>query len=136
MTKKGPRKSVDPNFWQGRLTQGKAYRQAARDAATLAQPGDSGNPIISNTVLAAIAFCDALTAKLALIVNQSDHAAAPNLLREVLQKELPDAQQTSLRRIIGYKDAVQYGAKAYTVADAQKALDRLETFSVWVEDRL
>lgn len=100
----------------------------------LAEPGQNCNPIISQIVLAAIAYGDSLTAKRAHVVNQQDHAAAPRLLREVLQDTLPEAQERRYRRILGFKDEVQYGAKAARLEEATRLLADLESFAQWAED--
>ena len=94
MTGRSPRKRVDPQYWSGRLRVAKAYMEAAQQAMLLAESGQNGNPIISQIVLAAIAYGDSLTAKRASVINQQDHAAAPRLLRDVLKSTLPDTQAT------------------------------------------
>lgn len=136
MTGKSPRKRVDALYWQGRLRAAKAYLEAAQQALLLAEPGQNGNPIISQMVLAAIAYGDSLTAKRAQVINQQDHAAAARLLRDVLQNTLPDAQERRYRRILGFKDEVQYGAKAARIEEAARLLADLESFARWAEDLL
>ncbi len=134
MTGKSPRKGVDGLYWQGRMQVAKAYLEAAQQAMLLAEPGQNSNPIVSQIVLAAIAYGDSLTAKRARVVNQQDHAAAPRLLRDVLQNTLPDAQERRYRRILGFKDEVQHGAKAVQVEEAARLLVDLESFAQWAED--
>lgn len=136
MTSKSPRKRVDALYWQGRLRAAKAYLEAAQQALQLAEPGQNGNPIISQIVLAAIAYGDSLTAKRAQVINQQSHAAAPRLLRDVLQNTLPEAQERRYRRILGFKDEVQYGAKAAQLEEAIRLLADLESFARWAEDLL
>jgi hypothetical protein len=136
MTGKSPRKRVDALYWQGRLRAAKAYLESAQQAMLLAEPAQNGNPIISQIVLAAIAYGDCLTAKRALVINQQDHAAAPRLLRDVLQNTLPDAQERRYRRILGFKDEVQYGARAASVEEASRLLVDMESFARWAEDLL
>lgn len=136
MTGKSPRKRVDALYWQGRLRAAKAYLESAQQAMLLAEPAQNGNPIISQIVLAAIAYGDCLTAKRALVINQQDHAAAPRLLRDVLQNTLPDAQERRYRRILGFKDEVQYGARAASVEEANRLLADMESFARWAEDLL
>lgn len=136
MTRRSPRKKVDADFWQGRLRAGRDFLLAARNATTLAEPGSSGNPAISLMVSAAIAYADTLTAKKAQVVNQQDHAAAPALLRDVLKNTLPVAQETRYRRLLGYKDQVQYGVRAATLGQASKLLADLEDFAAWAEQNL
>lgn len=136
MTGKSPRKQVDAFYWQGRWRAARAYLDAAQQALLLAQPEQNGNPIISQIVLAAIAYGDSLTAKRARVINQQDHAAAPRLLREVLRNALPDAQERRYRRVLGFKDEVQYGARAASVDEAGRLLADLEAFARWAEDQL
>ena len=136
MTGKSPRKRVEALFWQGRLRSAKAYLEAAQQAVLLAEPGQHGNPIISQIVLAAIAYGDSLTAKRSLVINQQDHASAPRLLRDVLQNTLPDAQERRYRRILGFKDEAQYGARIASLEEARRLLAELESFACWAEDLL
>ncbi|MDP1692061.1 MAG: hypothetical protein Q8L49_08980 [Burkholderiaceae bacterium] len=136
MTSKSPRKPVEALFWQGRLRTAKAYLEAAQQAVLLAEPAQNGNPIISQIVLAAIAYGDSLTARRAMIINQQDHAAAPRLLRDVLQNTLPDAQERRYRRILGFKDEAQYGARTASIEEASRLLADLEGFARWAEDLL
>lgn len=136
MTGKSPRKTVDALFWQGRLRAARAYLQAAQQATLLAEPGQNANPVISQIVLSAIAYGDSLTAKRALVIHQQDHAAAPRLLRDVLRNTLPDVQERRYRRILGFKDEAQYGARMASIDEARRLLDELEEFSRWAEDVL
>ena len=136
MRGKSPRKTVDALFWEGRLLSAQAYFHAATRAAILAEPGQNANPVISQIVLAAIAYGDSLTAKRALVINRQDHAAAPRLLRDVLRNTLPDAQERRYRRILGFKDEAQYGARMASVEEAQRLLTELESFARWAEDML
>jgi len=67
-------------------------------------------------------------------VNQQDHAAAPRLLRDVLQDTLREAQERRYRRILGFKDEVQYGTKAARLEEAARLLADLESFAQWAEE--
>jgi hypothetical protein len=136
MSRRSPRKRVDAFFWQGRLRAARAYLESAQQALLLAEPEQNCNPVISQIVLSAIAFGDSLSAKRALVINQQDHAAAPLLLRDVLRDTLPDAQERRYRRILGFKDEVQYGARASTAEEAARLLADLEAFARWADDLL
>lgn len=136
MTARTPRRSVAADFWQARRRQARAFLQAAQQAVLLAERGQSCNPAISQMVFAAIAYGDCLTARRAQVVNQQDHAAAPRLLRDVLRDSLPDAQERRYRRILGYKDEVQYGVRAATLNEAKRLLSELEAFCQWAEEQL
>ena len=70
------------------------------------------------------------------MINQQDHAAATRLLREVLGNRLTDAQERRLRRLLGRKDEVQYGARTVTLDEARHMLEELDMFAPWAEDLL
>jgi len=136
VTRKGPTKSVDAQFWLGRRDEARAFRLAANQAMELAEPGTSANPIVSQIVLAAIAYVDSLTAKRAQTVNQQDHTGAARLLRDVLRNKLPDAEERALRRILRVKDEAQYGARSIPLGQARMLLTDLDGFSRLVEELL
>ena len=136
MTRLSSKKTVGPDYWQGRLGAARAFRRAAENAITLAESGADANPAISQIVLAAIAYADCLTAKRANVINQQDHMAASKLLRDVLGAALPAAQESRLRRMLGNKDASQYGARPATMAQAQRLLEDLKEFANWVDGQL
>lgn len=133
MTRKPPTKSVDPHFWQGRRDEARAFSLAARQAMDLADPGSSASPIVSQIVLAAIAYSDSLTAKRAQVVNQQDPAGAVRLLRDILRNRLPDAQERAFRRMLRVKDEAQYGARAMSHEEARRLLADLDSFTHFVE---
>lgn len=136
MTRTGSKKTVSPEYWRGRRDSARAFRKAAEDAIALAETGADANPAISQIVLAAIAYVDCLTAKRANLINQQDHSAATKLLRDVLGAALPAAQENRLRRIVGNKDASQYGARPATMLQAQRLLEDLTELANWVDDQL
>ena len=118
------------------MRQAQAYQAAARAALTLAEPGQNCSPLISQVVLAAIAYGDALTARRAQVVNQQDHAAAPRLLRDVLRDSLPVAQERRYRRLLGPKDEAQYGIRSAPFEEARRLVEELDQFAAWVEGML
>ncbi len=136
MTSKSPRKKVDALYWQGRLRVAQAYLDAAQQAHLLAEVGQNCNPVISQIVLSTIAIGDALTAKRAQVVNQQDHAQAPRLLRDVLGNLLPDGHERRYRRILSFKDEVQYGTRQATRDEAGRLLADLEEFARWAQELL
>lgn len=136
MTRQAARKRVDSSFADGRLKLARAYLNAARTEAAAISPGDIGNPVMSQIVLAVIAYTDALCARHAGYVNQQNHAAAAQTLRDALGKRLPAAQATRLNRILGEKDDVQYGMRFKSVDDAKRLLEQLEEFASWAESEL
>ena len=133
MTGKSPRKKVDALHWQGRWRMAQAYLDAAQQAHLLAEPGQNCNPVISQIVLSAIAVGDSLTAKRAQVVNQQDHAQAPRLLRDVLGNLLPDGQERRYRRILSFKDEVQYGTRQASREEAGRLLEDLEDLARWAQ---
>lgn len=136
VTGKSPRKKVDAHFWQGRLRAAQACLEAAQQAQLLAEAGQSCNPVISQIVLSAIAFGDSLTAKRSQVVNRQDHAQAPRLLRDVLGNLLSDGQERRYRRILSFKDEVQYGARHASRDESGRLLADLEEFARWAQELL
>jgi len=134
MTAKGSRKKVDAIFGAGRLEAAKAHRMLAAQALTSLQDGQWGNAVISNIVLSAIGYTDALTAKFSGEINQQDHLAAGKTLRNALGNMLPREQENALRRILDNKDSAHYGAKQYRRPEAQHLLDLLIAFGDWAEE--
>ena len=136
MTRTSTKRAVSDDYWQGRLDSARAFKRAAENAIALAESAADANPVISQIVLAAIAYSDCLTAKRANVVNRQDHAAASKLLRDVLGAALPVAQENRLRRMLGNKDSSQYGARAASLPQAQRLLEDLEEFANWVDGQL
>jgi hypothetical protein len=136
VTRAAPRKRVDAGFSTGRLRNARDFRKAAEEALVLAEDGQNAAPIVSNIVNAAIAYGDAITARLGGVVNAQDHQAAPHLLRELLKADLPRDLETRFRRILGEKDASQYRARQLPLAQARKRMQDLEKFADWAEDQL
>lgn len=133
MTRTGAGKPVDPSAWRGRLDNARAYHRSATDGLALMERSGNANPIMSDVVLAAIGYVDALTAAFGGRINQKDHAAAPKTLRDVLGNRLPKAQMTRLTTILAEKDAVQYGVRFGRYQDAEAMLADLDAFAGWVE---
>ncbi|KUM25841.1 hypothetical protein AU467_24325 [Mesorhizobium loti] len=129
-------KKKDAAYVTGRLVIARGFLKDARNSNLVADPGDIGNPSMSTVINCAIAYSDALTAKFRGEVNQDDHQAVVKLLRAALGKALPAKQEASLRALLEQKDEVQYGSRAKTRNDAEKALERLEEFAAWAEQQL
>jgi len=136
MTRAAPRRKVDATFSAGRLRSARDFQKAADDALTLAEEDQNAAPIVSNIVNAAIAYGDAITAKVGGVVNSQDHQAAPHLLRELLRDDLPREQETRFRRLLEEKDPSQYGARKISLAQARQRMRDLERFATWAEDQL
>lgn len=136
MTRTGAGKPVDLSAWRGRLDNARAYHRSAADGLALMERSGNANPIMSDVVLAAIAYTDALTAAFGGRVNQKDHAAAAKTLRDVLGNRVPKGQLTRLSSMLAEKDAVQYGARFGRFQDAEAMLADLDAFAAWAEQEL
>ncbi|MDB5856214.1 MAG: hypothetical protein JWR22_4255 [Herminiimonas sp.] len=136
MVRTSTKKKVNTDFWRGRHSAAQSYRKFAEDGFQLADKGDNLNPVVSQIVLAAIAYADTLTAKRHQVVNQQDHQAAPSLLREVMGNALLDVQHKQYTRILGNKDSAQYGARQIRREKVIELLDDLRSFGNWVESQL
>lgn len=132
----GSSRKKDAAYVSSRLTIARAFLKDARNSSVMADAGDIGNPVISTVINCAIAYADVLTARFRGEVNQGDHQAVVKLLRAALGKELPAKQEANLRALLEQKDEVQYGFRAKTRNDAEKALVRLEEFVAWAEEQL
>jgi hypothetical protein len=136
MTRAGPAKAVGHDHAAGRLRKAVAFHAVARRAlADLSNIGDA-DVATANAILGAIAYADALTAATLGLVNQQDHSAAARLLRAALGKQLPDAQEKRLGRLLGRKDEVSYGARPGRTDDARRLLQELDLFAAWAIETL
>lgn len=133
MPKPGQTKKVDGVHWVGRLRKARKFLAIARNELDLADRADDAGPIMSNMILAAVAYADTLTAAVGGVVNQGEHDTVINTLRTVLGKDLPKAQETHLRMLLARKDQVQYGASFDPVIDAQKLAEHANAFAAWAE---
>lgn len=136
MVRTSTKKKVDEDFWRGRHNSARSYRKFAEDGFALADEGDNLNPVVSQVVLAAIAYADTLTAKRHQVVNQQDHQAAPNLLREVMGNAMPEAHLKQYTRILANKDSAQYGARQIRREKVVELMQDLKGFGNWVESQL
>ena len=135
MTNQGPRKSVVAEHTSARLLQAREFHESARSLVTL---GGSRryNGAVTLMVAAAIAYGDAVTARVKGVVNKHDHQGAPRLLREVMGNRLPDRQEKFFRKLQGRKDEVNYGTRSTSLEEAQQLLAGLDQFAAWVEGAL
>lgn len=136
MVRTGKTRKKDAAYVSERLRIARGYLKSAQDSLGWAEAGDIGNPFISHSILCAIAYCDALTAFRLGEINQGDHQSVIKLLRAAVGRELPDKQLAHLRALLEEKDEVQYGARAKTLEDARRALERLQSFADWAENAL
>ncbi|MHA7872790.1 MAG: hypothetical protein ACX939_10605 [Hyphococcus sp.] len=136
MTRTGSSKAAEPADANLRLQKARAFRQAACDGYELLDEGAIADPVVSNIVLSAIAYADALTVKYAGKINKQDHSAAPKLLRSALGNALPREQETRFRRILGQKDEAQYGTRSKRRDETELLLKDLERFAEFTEQLL
>lgn len=134
MTRTGGSKRADPTFANNRLVIARSFKLMAENSLAMAEIGNPMNPVMSNAILAAIAYADALTAKFGGKVNQKDHTAIIALLRDALGNRLPKKQETAFYRILAVKDDVQYGPNLVSASDANRILELLNEFARWAED--
>jgi hypothetical protein len=133
VTRTGPRKPVDAQFWAGRLANARAYREAAHQAAALAEPSQNANPLVSHIVSAAMGYADALTSRYGGMVNQQDHQVVVKAVRAALGNRTNESALKQLTRILREKDAAQYGARVARLDHAVRLLDDLDEFAEWAE---
>lgn len=136
MTRAGPRKAVDAQFWAGRLENARAFRDAAHQTAVLAEPGQNANPLVSHAVSAAVGYADAVTARYGGVVNQQDHQAVARAVRAALGNRADEGVLKRLGHILREKDAAQYGARAGRLDHALRLLDDLDALVAWAEAEL
>ncbi len=136
MTRTGISKAVDPAHAFGRLRKAEAFHKASRLISDNIATVRDADVVTANAVLAAIAYTDALTATYGGRVNQKDHAAAVKLLRGVLGKALPDAQERRLARLLGRKDETAYGASIGRTEEAWQTVENLDQFGSWAKSML
>lgn len=128
-------RTVPRSEWRGRLVKARAYLEAARSGAELAEETSIGDPIISSGVLATIAFGDALTIRFAGIQNDREHLGLSRALARALGKRAAD-QLRRVDRILGAKDDTQYGHRVHSLAEARTILTQVERFAEWAEVEL
>ena len=69
-------------------------------------------------------------------MNQKDHAAATKLLRDILGKALPDAQERRLISLLGRKDEVSYGSRIGRPDAVGQTIEQLDAFAAWARAAL
>jgi hypothetical protein len=126
-------KRVAKALAQGRLANARAFLESARNLIALAEKGASGNPTAVQAINAGIAYADALTIRGAEVQNSGDHAAVVRLLKQVLGEQAAEDQLRRLAALIGRKDAVEYGHRSTTLAEATKMVEQAQRFAEWAE---
>lgn len=136
MTRTGPAKTVISADGDLRLKKARAYHKSAYQIFEQLSEGELADPAVSNMVLAAIGYADALTARIGGAINRKNHAAVGKLLREKLGKQFPNEQEMRLARLLSRKDEAQYGAAPIRRTDAENLLKDLNKFAAWAESKL
>ncbi len=115
------------------MRKARAFLKASEDGLELADEHGPGDPIMSNAVLAAIGFADALSMKFAGTKNDDDHSELPRTLRRALGNRLPKAQERRLARILSLKNEIQYEHRTASVQEARDLLVQVRRFAEWAE---
>lgn len=130
------RRVTDRDEWTGRRDAGRAHLKAARNALEVADESDDCRLVMHGAVLAAIAYGDALTIRVAGIRNEVDHQRLPATVRQALGNAAPAAELTRLTRLLARKDDAAYGHRFIALRDAREALEKAEAFAAWAEREL
>jgi hypothetical protein len=128
VVRSGSTKPVDDTHWHGRLRKARKYLEIATNELALAKPGDDAGPIMSNIILAVVAYADTLTAAISGVVSQGDH--------QMVVKALPVTMENRLKAMLQKKDQVQYGASFEPALDAEKMLEYAKAFAALAEGEL
>jgi len=136
MVRRGVWKRVENNQWRGRFDLGRAFLQSANEALARAQDGQIGDPIMSNALLAAIAYADALTIKFGGILNQLDHARLIAALNSALGNRANKEQMSRLGRLLKMKNQIQYDHTICTFQEAREYVSQVQRFISWAETEL
>lgn len=137
MTSRGTWRVVrNRGAWLGRRDAGRAHLKSARNALELADDGDDGRLMVQGAILAAIAFGDALTMRIAGVKNASDHQRLVDTLKHALGKRVPPSELTRLDRLLQLKDDSAYGHRPMSLDEARTAIAKAEGFASWAEIEL
>jgi hypothetical protein len=88
---------------------------------------------MSQGINAAIAFADALTIRYSGTQNAGEHRNITLSLQRALGDRADTIQVGRLERIIGRKDATQYGHRRGTLDEATHLVEQCERFAEWAE---
>lgn len=127
---------VNRGEWTGRRDAGRAHLKTARNACEVADESDDGRLIVQGAILAAIAYGDALTIKVAGIRNEADHQRLPATVRHALGNAAPAGELTRLTRLLARKDDSAYGHRFIPMRDARDAIEKAAAFASWAEGEL
>lgn len=136
MRRGGHGRKVPTTEWRGRRDNGRAFLASAAALRDLADQASNGNPIMSSAINAAIAFADALTIRYSGTQNAGEHRNVTLALQRALGDRADATQVQRLGRIIGRKDATQYGHRPATLDEARHLVEQCERFAEWAERML
>jgi len=102
----------------------------------LADEGSSGDPIMSQACLAAIAYADALTIRYGGIKNVGDHGKVVAVIKQAMGNRADQEMLRLLARILSRKNQIQYAAHVSSHTEAQRYLEQVIKFREWVEAQL
>jgi len=136
LTRIGAPRKAKLNDASGRLGKARAYKKAAFDGLTLLEDGGLADPILSNIVLAAVGYADAVTAKLSKEINQGDHGGVAQLLAKAAGSDFTPHERRRLERILKEKAEAQYGSRPGRKETAETLFADLEKFAGWAEELL
>ncbi|MFC1539853.1 hypothetical protein ACFL41_00015 [Gemmatimonadota bacterium] len=136
MVRRGGWKKVENSQWRGRFDLGRAFLLSADETLARAVDGQIGDPIMSNALLAAIAYADALTIKFGGILNQQDHARLIAALQSALGNRASKEQLNRLGRLLKMKNQIQYDHTVCTIQDAREYVGQVRRFASWAETEL
>jgi hypothetical protein len=127
---------TDRSEWIGRRDAARAYLKTAQNALAVAEQGDDGRLIVQGAILAAIAYADSLTIKIAGIKNATDHQRLPATMRHALGNQVPQTELTRLMRLLERKNDSAYGHRPIPLDDARAAIENARAFALWAEPEL
>ncbi|HUF51305.1 MAG TPA: hypothetical protein VMN60_10750 [Longimicrobiales bacterium] len=138
MNRGGRRKPVDPSSFLKYRDVGRALRNSANDLATLSEDGaEYGNATGICAIHACIAYSDAICIKLGgFKSSEGEHIRAADALREVLGNRLDEGALKAFRRALSQKDQISYQGDYYTVDEARRVVDDMNTFCDWAHAML
>lgn len=136
MAKRTTKKNVDHELWRARLDKAILFQRQAQNNYDLLDEAADATGVLSDVILAAIAFGDALTIKALGQTNKDNHTNLPALIRQSLGNRASASQITILTKLLTLKSEVQYGHKRIPVNRAKQSLENLEKFSIWVQQML
>lgn len=137
MARRVASKPVDKSQASAYAETGRVFLESAKALALVADAAAPyGNAIGLLAIHATISYSDALSIAFGGRKSTGAHTEALNLLRDVLENELPAEMARKFERIVAKKDAISYRGLLFPLADGRKLLASAEAFCVWARDYL